>query len=187
MRIISGIYGGRTLKIPRGLPARPTTDRAKEALFNILNQQIGWEETDVLDLFSGTGNISLECISRGARSVTAIEKDGRSVAAVKNIIRQWEINGLKVQRMDVKSVFGRLEPPFGFIFLDPPYQWGGVGNLVERLLVEQWLTPGGLLVAEHMTSKSMKEVIGWQETRAYGDSSFSFFRHTNGGELGKSM
>ena len=181
MRIISGTYGGRTLKVPKGLPARPTTDRAKEALFNILMHELDWEETDVLDLFTGTGNIALECISRGARSVTAVEKDGRSVSALKETIAAWQVPGLSVLKMDVKSFVNTPRGPFGLIFLDPPYKWDGVEELISQLLAGEWLTADGLLVAEHVHTRSLEQVKGWEETRKYGDSCFSFFRG-NGSE-----
>lgn len=176
MRIIGGTYGGRPLKIPKGLPARPTTDRAKEALFNILRHQIIWEETDVLDLFSGTGNIAIECASRGARSVMAVERDGKSVAAISQTIAAWGIEDIKVVKSDIKRFTKKPSGPYQFIFLDPPYHWDGVGELVASLLSNEWMTEDAMLVAEHIHTRDLSMIAGWTETRKYGDSSFSFFR-----------
>lgn len=176
MRIIGGKYGGRPLKIPKGLPARPTTDRAKEALFNILRQQIDWEETDVLDLFSGTGNIAIECASRGARSVVAVERDMKSVAAILQTISLWGIERIKVVKSDIKRFIKKPSGPYQFIFLDPPYHWDGVGELVSLLLSDEWMANDAILVAEHIHTRDLSMIPGWTETRKYGDSSFSFFR-----------
>lgn len=176
MRIIGGKYGGRPLKIPKGLPARPTTDRAKEALFNILRQQIDWEETNVLDLFSGTGNIAIECASRGARSVVAVERDGKSVAAISQTIAAWGIEDIKVIKSDIKRFTKKSSGPYQFIFLDPPYHWDGVGELITTLLTPDWMADNALLVAEHIHTRDLSMIAGWRETRKYGDSSFSFFR-----------
>lgn len=175
MRIIGGTFGGRTLRLPKGLPARPTTDRAKEALFNILNHRIHWEETDVLDLFTGTGNIAIECASRGARSVLAIDKDGKSISALQSTIREWGIEALSARKADIKLFMKEQQGPFGFIFLDPPYDWDGVVPLVVQLVSEGWLTEEGTLVAEHRSSRDLSQLPGWVETRTYGDSQFSFF------------
>lgn len=179
MRIIGGTYGGRPLKIPKGLPARPTTDRAKEALFNILRHQIIWEETDVLDLFSGTGNIAIECASRGARSVVAVERDGKSVAAISQTISAWGIDNIKVVKSDIKRFTRKPSGPYQFIFLDPPYHWDGVGELVSSLLSDEWMSENAILVAEHIHTRDLSMIEGWTETRKYGDSSFSFFQQAS--------
>ena len=175
MRIISGKYGGRVLKLPKGLPARPTTDKAKQALFNILAHQLDWEETDVLDLFTGTGNIAVECASRGARSVLAVDQDHKSIQALQATIRDWDIAGLTARKAEVRQFIQHESGPFGFIFLDPPYDWDGLEPLVTTLVSPRWLLPDGLLVAEHRSSRSLEALPGWEETRTYGDSQFSFF------------
>lgn len=175
MRIIGGTYGGRTLRVPKGLPARPTTDRAKEALFNMLSHRIDWEDTAVLDLFTGTGNIAIECASRGAREVIAVERDYKSTAALKQTVADWRISSLKVIKAEVKRFLKGKVQPFDLIFLDPPYQWDGVSELIQTLMDQGWLAEDGLLIAEHQSSRVLDSLQGWEETRAYGDSSFSFF------------
>lgn len=176
MRIIGGTFGGRHLTIPKGLPARPTTDRAKEALFNILRHQIDWEDCDVLDLFSGTGNIAIECASRGARSVVAVERDRKSVAAISQTKSAWGIDALRVIKSDIKRFIRQPSGPYHLIFLDPPYHWDGVGELITTLLTPDWMAEDALLVAEHIHTRDLSMIAGWTETRKYGDSSFSFFQ-----------
>lgn len=178
MRIIGGTYGGRPLKVPKGLPARPTTDRAKEALFNILRHQITWEDTDVLDLFSGTGNIAIECASRGAKSVVAVERDGKSVAAISQTLSAWGIDNIKVIKSDIKRFTKKPSGPYQFIFLDPPYDWDGVRDLVSILLSDEWMSKDAILVVEHIHTRNLSMITGWTETRKYGESSFSFFQQT---------
>ncbi len=175
MRIIGGIYGGRVLRIPKGLPARPTTDRAKEALFNMLTHRIDWEVTDVLDLFTGTGNIAIECASRGAKSVVAVDQDSKSVAHLQSLSDEWGISRLLVRKVDVFTFLKQAPAPYGLIFLDPPYDWARLDELLTQLLSPTWLADDGLLVAEHRSNKDLSQLPGWIDSRAYGDSRFTFF------------
>lgn len=176
MRIIGGTFGGRVLKVPKGLPARPTTDRAKEALFNILQHQLDWPDTRVLDLFTGTGNIAIECASRGAREVIAVDQDGRSIAALQQTVRDWRIKGLQPRKAAVQRFVQTDAGPFDLIFMDPPYDWEGLEACLRSLLTPDWLTIDGLLVVEHRTQRGLDHLPGHEQTRKYGDSAFSFFR-----------
>lgn len=174
MRIIGGKYGGRVIVPPKGLPVRPTTDRAREALFNVLNNRIDWEDLRALDLFAGTGMVSFEIWSRGAASVVSVDQDRRCVAAIRQGLTLLGIGGEVVQA-DAFAYAERVQGPFGLIFMDPPYAIAGQEQLISRLLERDLLTEDGLLVAEHSTHRKMSHVPGYTETRVYGDSSLSFF------------
>ncbi|RMG68246.1 MAG: 16S rRNA (guanine(966)-N(2))-methyltransferase RsmD [Bacteroidetes bacterium] len=175
MRIIAGTFRGRQIRPPRGLPVRPTTDRTKEALFNMLMQRLDWEGLRVLDLFAGTGNISFECYSRGAARVVAVDQDWRCVAAIKAGL---QILGLPVQdvvQQDVRRYVAQATGPFDLVFMDPPYAMPGQPELIAAIREGSLLAPEGLLVVEHASSVPLEALPGWTESRRYGDSTLSFF------------
>lgn len=184
MRIISGKLGGRVLKVPSGLPVRPTTDRTKEALFNMLAHRFDFEELRVLDLFCGTGNISLECASRGAASIVSIDKDKRCVQAVKQFFKDFSIENAKVLQADVFKFVKNIETelkdhlPFDLIFLDPPYAIPHQAELVQQLLQKHCLHPQGWLIIEHSSLLSFEGQEKFLFVRKYGSSSLSFFGET---------
>ncbi|MEM7658133.1 MAG: 16S rRNA (guanine(966)-N(2))-methyltransferase RsmD [Bacteroidota bacterium] len=180
MRIISGKYGGRTLKIPKGLPVRPTTDRTKESLFNILHQRVDWEGLRVLDLFSGTGNISFECWSRGAAEVVSVDRHPRCVRAIKQGLQALGQTG-KVIQSDVRSFLKKGGGPFDLIFLDPPYDMEGQEELLELLWKNNWLAEDGWLIIEHRSQKSFDSLPHFAFRRDYGSSSLSFFQRGEDG------
>jgi 16S rRNA (guanine966-N2)-methyltransferase len=175
MRIISGKYRGRQLQIPKGLPVRPTTDRTKEALFNVLNNQIYWEDTDVLDLFSGTGNISYESWSRGAKSVTSVDQNGKCVATIKRLMKDLGIAKPKVIKMNVWQYVKTCNDQYDFIFMDPPYAMPRQEELVSLIFERNLLKPEGLLVVEHTTQLAMRSLPCFQYDKIYGSSTLSFF------------
>ena len=175
MRIISGKYKGRQLNVPKGLPVRPTTDRTKEALFNILNNELYWEDTDVLDLFSGTGNISLEAWSRGARSVTSVDQNGKCVATIKKLAGELKINDAKVIQMNVWQYVRNCTDQFDLIFMDPPYAMPQQEDLVKLIFERGLLKPKGLLVVEHTTQLTMQSLSNFDFEKVYGSSTLSFF------------
>ncbi|MEL6675897.1 MAG: RsmD family RNA methyltransferase [Bacteroidota bacterium] len=177
MRIISGEFGGRVWHPPKGLPVRPTTDRTKEALFNRLSHAINWEDTSVLDLFAGTGNISLECWSRGAKEVVSVDKHPGCVRAIKEIKARWHISGGKVIRKDVRSFLKGEATPFDLVFMDPPYAMPQQEALVA-MIMERWLAPEGTLVVEHAPQVNFRSLPGFDEERKYGSSHLSFFHST---------
>lgn len=176
MRIIAGTYRGRVLRPPKGLPVRPTTDRTKEALFNILQHQLVWGDTDVLDLFAGTGNISLECWSRGARRVVSVDQHPRCVQAIRKALADLRIEGGKVIKRDVMQFIRRTSTPFNLVFMDPPYALPEQEEIAETLLTQGWIAPEGWLVAEHSTHRDYSHIIGHEFSRVYGSSTLSFFK-----------
>lgn len=176
MRIIGGTYRGRVLRPPKGLPVRPTTDRTKEALFNILQHQLDWRETEVLDLFAGTGNISLECWSRGARGVVSVDQHPKCVQAIRKAMTDFGIEGGKVIKRDVMKFLRQKSTPFDLVFMDPPYALPEQEQIAEMILRQGWLAPDGLLVVEHSTHRDYSQLIGHEFSRVYGASTISFFR-----------
>lgn len=174
MRIIAGKYRGRHLRPPQGLPVRPTTDRTKEALFNILSQRLDWEGLRVLDLFAGTGNITFECYSRGAATVWAVDRDRRCVAAIKAGLQALGLPPRDVWQQEVARFLPRCEDTFDLVFMDPPYAMPGQPALIAQIQ-EGVLAPDGLLVVEHASQVPLDALPGWEESRRYGDSTLSFF------------
>lgn len=180
MRIIGGRFKGKVLRPPKGLPVRPTTDQAKEALFNILNHRIDWEETRVLDCFAGTGSMSYEFLSRGVDGLTAIDQDARCVQYIGATFRELGVPGAQVRRGDVVQFLAGPAEPFDLVFMDPPYAMPHQERLVERVLRGGWLAPGGVLILEHASTNDFSGLADFTEVRKYGGSSFSFFEHEDG-------
>ncbi|MEO0895872.1 MAG: 16S rRNA (guanine(966)-N(2))-methyltransferase RsmD [Bacteroidota bacterium] len=175
MRIIGGKFGGRVIQPFKNLPARPTTDRTKEALFNILEHQIDWEETHVLDLFSGTGNISLECWSRGAKLVHSVERDRKCIASIRQAFKQLDLPTDYIFQNDVLKYVKHSPFTYDLIFMDPPYAMDGQEALIENILQKPMLKEEGMLVVEHMSQRDFSALHGFQRVRKYGSSSISFF------------
>jgi 16S rRNA (guanine(966)-N(2))-methyltransferase RsmD len=176
IRIISGTHKSRRLQAPKNLPVRPTTDRAKEALFNILGGGLHWTEASVLDLYAGTGNISYECASRGCTSVTAVDAHPGCVKFIEKTASQLGMQ-ISVVRRDVMKFLEQCGQSFDLIFADPPYEITPeeLGKLVSTCLERGLLKPGGVLVLEHASSRDLGNLMGFQEVRRYGGTHFSFF------------
>jgi 16S rRNA (guanine(966)-N(2))-methyltransferase RsmD len=176
IRIISGTHKGRRLQAPRNLPVRPTTDRSKEALFNILANRMDWASARVLDLFAGTGNISYECASRGCLAVTAVDAHPGCVAFIEKTAEQLDMP-IQALRQDALRYLERNRQRYDLIFADPPYSLteAQLAGLVETCLSGQHLAPGGVLVVEHIRQTDLSGLPGFQEARRYGQSVFSFF------------
>ena len=173
MRIVGGSLGGRRFNPPANIPARPTTDLAREALFNILSHMMDLEGLEALDLFGGTGGVSYELVSRGAR-VTAVEQDGTSVLFMKKTATEFKIESeLKVVRGEVFRFLKKDEGSYGLVFADPPYALPRMGDLVAMMLPR--LTGDGLAILEHDTRHSFEGHPHFLKDRAYGDTIFSFF------------
>ena len=177
MRIISGKYRGRRIQPPKGLPARPSMDQAKEALFNILGNRIDLDGLTVLDLFSGTGNMSYEFISRGAEKVVAVERHGKSAGFIRGMFRELAGEGVKakVVKMPVEGFLRDCDEKFDLIFMDPPYEYPDMEKLVAKVFERGLLEADGMVVLEHRNTSAFEEVAHWEETRKYGTSCFSFF------------
>jgi 16S rRNA (guanine966-N2)-methyltransferase len=176
MRIIGGSLRGLRLNPPKNLPVRPTTDLAKEALFNILQNQIEFEGLRVLDLFSGTGNISLEFASRGAEQVISVDRSIQCVHYLKDTARQHGLNDIKVYKDDVFKYLQHETEQFDLIFADPPYDLNRIPEIPKIIFEKNILASGGLLIVEHQSMQNLSNHPAFVEQRKYGHSSCSFFR-----------
>lgn len=178
MRIISGKYKGKRLTAPKKLPVRPTTDFAKEALFNLLNNDYYFDEISVIDLFSGTGNISFELASRGCKQIVAVDSYPGCVQFISKISEELDMN-IRTVRSDVFKFLERTQTGSDLIFADPPYDMPAndmlrIANLVfERSL----LSPEGVLVIEHSKHTDLSDHEYFSHSRRYGGSVFSFFEY----------
>ncbi|HEX8019526.1 16S rRNA (guanine(966)-N(2))-methyltransferase RsmD [Mucilaginibacter sp.] len=177
MRIIGGSLKGLRLNPPKNLPVRPTTDLAKEALFNILLNQIEFEGIKVLDLFAGTGNISLEFASRGASEVISVDRSIHCVNYLKDTSRQHKLTQIKTYREDVFKYLNIETEQYDLIFADPPYDLNRIPDLPKVIFEKNLLKPDGLLIVEHQSLQNLSNHPAFVEQRKYGHSSFSFFRN----------
>ena len=176
MRIISGTLGGLRIHPPAKMPyTRPTTDIAKEGLFNILQNRIGLEGIKTLDLFGGTGCISYELASRGASSLTIIEKDLQMYNFIKNNIQKTGIENAKVIRMDVFDFLKNCKEEFDFIFAGPPYALTTIDDLPKIITERKLLRARGLFVLEHTPKNDYRKLKSFNFQRNYGTTVFSFF------------
>ena len=176
MRIVGGTLGGRQLRPPKNIPARPTTERAREALFNILSNILDFDSLHALELFAGTGAVSLELASRGCRHITAVEQHAPSVDFLKKTAVLFNVEAaISVLRQDVFSFLEKPGQPYTFIFADPPYALPQM-DLLARLPATNLLAPGGLLVLEHSAKNNFDGYPFFTRMKQYGDSAFSFFR-----------
>ncbi len=176
MRIISGNRKGRAIRAPHNLPVRPTTDFAKTALFNILNNHFDFAETKVLDLFCGTGNISYEFLSRGCTSVTCVDNNTGCIEFVKEFSEKHFPGMMHAMRSDAFRYIKNCHTTFDIIFADPPFSMSNVWELPDLILSQNILNKNGWLILEHSSHSkpTCKAIIS--ETRKYGHTSFSFFK-----------
>ncbi|MDR2234424.1 MAG: 16S rRNA (guanine(966)-N(2))-methyltransferase RsmD [Tannerella sp.] len=176
MRIITGKYGRRRFQVPTTFNARPTTDFAKENLFNVLDNLIDWEDVDALDLFAGTGSISFEMLSRGCRSVTAIELNFKHATFIQKVANELKISELKLMRGDVMHFLtSAVKPSFDLIFADPPYNLSNLPDLPNLVLNNNLLRKGGMFVLEHSNHNNFSALPFFTQQRVYGSVNFSFF------------
>ncbi|MBO5675156.1 MAG: RsmD family RNA methyltransferase [Bacteroidaceae bacterium] len=177
MRVITGKYKGRHFDIPRTFKARPTTDFAKENLFNVLNSYIDWDAEPVaLDLFAGTGSITLELLSRGCSRVISIEKDPLHFKFIKSFIdKLQDLNAIPIKG-DVFKYLSQCREKFDFIFADPPYVLTEISELPDMILERDLLREDGLLVVEHGKDHDFSLHPRFIEHRHYGSVNFSFFQ-----------
>ncbi len=178
MRVISGIYKRRRFEVPRSFKARPTTDFAKENLFNVLTAYLDFEEESVvaLDLFAGTGSISIELVSRGCSRVVSIEKDRHHYAFICDIMRQVKTDRCIPICGDALKYICKSSEQFDFIFADPPYALKELSQIPDLVLQHGLLKPNGLFVLEHGKDNKFDGHPCFLEHRAYGSVNFSFFR-----------
>lgn len=176
MRIISGKYKGKRLIAPKKLPVRPTTDMAKEGLFNILNNRFYLDELKVLDLFSGTGNISFEFASRGTEEIIAVDSFPACVQYISKIAKELDFPITSI-KSDAFKFLERTPEKFNLIFADPPYGFepGQFLNIPDLVFKNELLADDGLLVVEHSEQTDLSQHPHFVEKRKYGGSIFSFF------------
>ena len=176
MRVISGKYKRRTFEVPRNFKARPTTDFAKENLFNVLNNLIDLEEcANVLDLFAGTGSISLEFVSRGCGRVISVEREPSHHAHIYKIKEQLKEENWIPLRADVFRYIEKCHDTFDLIFADPPYALTRLAELPDLILGGGMLAEDGMLILEHGKDQSFAEHPCFVQERIYGSVHFSFF------------
>tara|TARA_B100000900_G_C20431141_1_gene655038 strand:+ start:112 stop:651 length:540 start_codon:yes stop_codon:yes gene_type:complete len=175
MRIIGGKYKSRIIPFNKKIKARPTTDNAKEALFNILINKTSLEQIKVLDLFSGTGNIAYEFISRGAYSVKCIDQQLSSIKFINQQAKIWEMN-IKPYKANVYSFLEKNLTPFDIIFADPPYSDKNLSKIPEIIFKKDILNPEGWLILEHGKEINFHNSINFVEKRTYSSVNFSFFK-----------
>ena len=176
MRIISGKYKGRHFDIPRNFKARPTTDFAKENLFNILTNIVEFEECKALDLFSGTGSISLELLSRGCEEVTSVEMDSLHFSFLKKSQATLNDRNWKIVRDDVFRFLRRCNTPYDIVFADPPYALKELGEIPAMVLDGGFMKEGGIFIFEHGKDYDFSQHPRFFRHIAYGSVNFSFFR-----------
>jgi len=175
VRIISGKYRGKQIHPPARFKARPTTDFAKENLFNILANHHHLEDMEVLDLFSGTGSMSYEFVSRGAASVLAIELNQQHFRFILDTARDLHMDRLDVIRSDVFRFLQKPPQSFDLIFADPPYDHPRLPELPDLIFASSVLSQQGTFILEHPSSVSFTAHMRYQEQRKYGSVNFSFF------------
>ena len=176
MRIITGQYKGRHFDIPRTFKARPTTDFAKENIFNVLTAYVDWEYAEALDLFSGTGSISLELVSRGCRQVVSVEADRDHHAFIKQCLAKLGTDRCVAIRGDVFRFLKSCHQQFDFIFADPPYALPKLSDIPDLILNGGLLKNGGVFVFEHGKQNDFSAHPRFLEHRSYGSVNFSLFR-----------
>ncbi|MBO4443293.1 MAG: RsmD family RNA methyltransferase [Bacteroidaceae bacterium] len=176
MRVISGKYKHRRFDVPHSFKARPTTDFAKENLFNVLNNLMDFDScARALDLFAGTGSISVELLSRGCQQVVSVEKNYAHVTFIQKVKRELGDEAWTVMKADVFMFIERCRQPFDFIFADPPYALERLAELPDLVFSRQLLAEGGLFVLEHGADHSFAEHPHFLQEREYGSVHFSFF------------
>lgn len=176
MRIISGRYRGRTIQPPRNLRARPTTDFAKENLFNVLVNIVDFEELDVLDLFSGTGSISYEFASRDVRSVTSVELNSVHHNFIRQTARELGFDNFYAVKANAFLYLKSCAKQFDLIFSDAPYDLEGSEEVVKLVFERELLREGGILIFEHSKDKDFSQHENFWQLRSYGSVQFSFFK-----------
>ncbi|HEX7493683.1 MAG TPA: RsmD family RNA methyltransferase [Bacteroidales bacterium] len=176
MRIIGGKYKGRRINPPGDFSARPTTDFAREGLFNILNNRVDFETVSVLDLFSGTGSISFEFASRGAVSVHLIEKDFKHISGIRKILKELDLENVKPIHIDVKAYLKTCSVKYDIVFADPPYELSWLKELPDLVTQAGIIKEDGFFILEHPRDLSFSGHELFFEHRNYGGVNFSFFK-----------
>ncbi|MCQ2051902.1 MAG: RsmD family RNA methyltransferase [Bacteroidaceae bacterium] len=182
MRVIAGKYKHRHFEVPANFKARPTTDFAKENLFNVLTNLIDFEGVSALDLFAGTGSISIELLSRGAAKVVSVELDGMHYRFIRKVMDSVGETGSIVVHNDVFRFLRGQRAPYDFIFADPPYALKEIPSIPDLIFNNGLLAAGGIFVLEHGENLDFSKHTNFMQHRAYGSVNFSFFANVTEGE-----
>jgi 16S rRNA (guanine(966)-N(2))-methyltransferase RsmD len=175
-RIISGRLRGKIIRAPGNLPVRPTTDFAKESLFNILNNHFVFENIKALDLFAGTGNLSYELASRGCEDIIAVDLSNRCHQFIEKTAKELGFEGLKSRRANALDFVKREYREYDLIIADPPYDYEEYAALIEAIFSNDRLSKDGMLVIEHDSKGDLSESKYFFESRKYGKVRFTFFQ-----------
>ena len=176
MRIIRGKYGRRRFDVPSTITARPTTDFARENIFNVLENIVDFEECEALDLFSGTGAISFEFLSRGCSQVTCVEKSSIQFNFIKKVKETLKDENLVMVKGDVFRFLDIASRKYDLIFADPPYDLPNFGEIPERILSSKMLKDDTIIVVEHSKNYDFSHLPHFYEHRTYGSVNFSIFK-----------
>ncbi len=177
MRIISGIHGGRKIKPPSNMPyTRPTTDMAKEGLFNIIQNYLNFEHLKTLDLFGGTGCISYELASRGATDISIVEKDTSMFNFIKDTMSMLKIEQVHMYKQDVFHYIHSCTDSYDFIFAGPPYALTTIDEIPNIIISQKLIAPNGIFVLEHTPRNNYEKHPHFFRVKNYGTTVFSFFK-----------
>lgn len=176
MRIVGGKYKGRQLRLPGNLPVRPTTNFAKESIFNIINHQFVFEELTILDLFCGTGNISIEFISRGVQQVQAVDSNFNCIKFLKKTAAELQIDNLNAVKSNAYQYIEKTVQQFDIIFADPPYDDEKLNSIPDLIFDQQLIKKDGWLILEHGPRKDFSQHPCFHQHRKYGHVNFSIFK-----------
>lgn len=175
MRIIRGKYGRRRFSVPTNITARPTTDFARENIFNVIENLTDIEDARCLDLFAGTGAVSFEFLSRGAASVTAVEKSAIQARFIEKVARELGDTNLRLLRTDALRYIRDAVTPMDIIFADPPYDMDGFGDIPRAVLESRLVKEGTIFVMEHSRAYDFSDLPHFDQHRTYGSVNFSIF------------
>lgn len=175
MRIISGKYGRRRFDVPTNITARPTTDFARENIFNVLENIVDFEDKKALDLFAGTGAVSFEFLSRGCKPVTSVEKAATQYNFIRSVAAKLGDTNIRAIRGDVLKFIATAATAYDIVFADPPYDMDGFGEIPGKILASKLLGPGSIFVMEHSKAYDFSQLPHFAEHRAYGSVNFSIF------------
>lgn len=175
MRIIRGIYGRRRFDVPTNITARPTTDFARENIFNVIENIVDLEDLTALDLFAGTGAISFEFLSRQCSQVTSVEKAATQYNFIRSVSQKLGAEGHRVVRGDVLRFLETATQPYDVVFADPPYDMPGFAEIPGRILASKVVKPGTLVVVEHSKAHDFSALPHFLQHRVYGNVNFSLF------------
>ena len=176
MRIIRGKFGRRRFDVPANITARPTTDFARENIFNVLENIVDFEGKDALDLFAGTGAVSFEFLSRECRSVTAVERAPTQQRFIQKVADELGTDNFTLVRGDALRFIANCPRRFEIVFADPPYDMKGFGEIPSKILSSRLVGPGSIVIVEHSRSYDFSALPGFSEHRVYGSVNFSIFR-----------